>query len=179
MINLEDVVIESERLKLIPTSEKFAQEIFKEFTEKITTFMHPKAPETINDIINFIKTSLEKMKKGEELQVVILDKITNEFLGHGGVSKLNTDTPEPGIWIKKGAHGHKYGREAVTALVEWAKKNLKYKYIMYPVDRKNIPSRKIAESLGGVIEAEYKEKNMSGNILDKVEYRIYHKNNKQ
>lgn len=173
MLDLENVVIKSDRLRLIPTSEKYAQDIFNEFTKEITTFMHPKAPETLDDVLNYIKTSVEKMKKGEELQVVILDKATNEFLGHGGINKLNTDTPEPGIWIKKGAHGLRYGREAVTALVEWVKKNLKFKYIMYPVDRRNIPSRKIAESLGGVIEAEYKEKNMSGDILDKVEYRIY------
>jgi [ribosomal protein S5]-alanine N-acetyltransferase len=173
MKDLRNIIIESERLRLIPTSEKYAEEMFKEFTEEIAAFMHPKAPETINDTLEFIKTSIEKIKKGEEFPVVILDKITNEFLGHGGIHKLNTDIPETGIWIKKGAHGNKFGREAVTALVEWAKNNLKFKYIKYPVDRRNIPSRKIAESLGGVIEAEYKEKNMSGNILDKVEYRIY------
>jgi [ribosomal protein S5]-alanine N-acetyltransferase len=174
VLSLQDVVIESDRLKIIPTSEKYAEEIFKEFTEEITTFMHPAPPKAIEETFEFIKTSIEKIKKGEELPVVILNKTTSEFLGHGGIHKLNTDIIEFGIWIKKGAHGHKYGREAVTALANWAKKNLRYKYIKYPVDRRNVPSRKIAESLGGVIEAEYKEKNMSGRILDKVEYRIYY-----
>ena len=44
---------------------------------------------------------------------------------------------------------------------------------MYPVDKKNISSRKIPESLGGIIETEYKTTNMAGKILDEVEYRIY------
>ncbi len=66
--------------------------------------MYVKTSETIEDILKFIKVSIEKMKKGEELQVVILDKITNEFLGHGGINKLKIDTPEQGIWIKKEAH---------------------------------------------------------------------------
>jgi [ribosomal protein S5]-alanine N-acetyltransferase len=179
MLDLQNVIIESERLRIIPTSEKYAEDIFREFTDEITALMHPKTPEKIEDTLDFIKTSKEKMKKGEDLPVVILDKVTNEFLGHGGVHKLNTETPEPGIWIKKGAHGNKFGREAVMALVEWAKKNLRFKYIMYVADRRNVPSRKIAESLGGIIEAEYKEVNTSGKMLDKLEYRIYFHNSEQ
>ena len=113
------------------------------------------------------------MSIGQELQVVILNKTTEEFLGHGGISKLNTNTPELGIWIKKGAHGNKYGREAVGGLKKWAERNLIYKYLTYPVDKRNVASRKIAEALGGSIEAEYKEENTAGNLLDIVEYRIY------
>lgn len=170
---LKNLLIESERLKLIPTSEGYANDIFREFTDEITQFMYPRTSETIDDTLDFITLSKQKMEKGEELQVVILNKITGEFLGHGGITRINTDTPELGIWIKKSAHGNKYGREAVILLKDWAEKNLKYKYLMYPVDKRNISSRKIAESLGGVIEAEYKKNNMAGNILDEVEYRIY------
>jgi len=75
--------------------------------------------------------------------------------------------------IKKSAHGNKYGREAVRGLKEWIDDHMKYRYISYPVDRKNIPSRKIPESLGGIVEAEYEKESQSGNILDVVEYRIY------
>lgn len=170
---LKNLLIESERLKLISTSEEYANDIFREFTDEITQFMYPRTPETIDDTLDFIKLSKQKMRKGEELQVVILNKITGEFLGHSGITKINTDIPELGIWIKKAAHGNKYGREAATLLKDWAEKNLSYKYLMYPVDKRNIPSRKIAEFLGGVVEAEYKKKNMSGDILDEIEYRIY------
>ena len=173
MVDLTNIVIETDRLRLLSTSEDFVNDIFTEFTKDITKFMLPKSPSAVDETLNFIKTSREKMSQGEELQVVILNIATGEFLGHGGISKLSTDTPELGIWIKRSAHGNKYGREAVGGLKEWAVNNLKFKYLMYPVDKRNVASRKIAESLGGVIGAEYKENNMSGDLLDQVEYRIY------
>jgi hypothetical protein len=38
---------------------------------------------------------------------------------------------------------------------------------------KNIASRKIPESLGGVIEKEYDDKGLGGNEYHALEYRIY------
>lgn len=174
-MDLTKVIIKTDRLKLIPTSLVYASEIFKEFTEEITTFMYPKAAKEIRETEDFVSSSIQKMKNGEELQVVILNKITGEFLGHGGISKLKSETPELGIWIKKRAHGNKYGREAVKGLKKWIDDNVNYKYVIYPVDKRNTSSRKIAESLGGVVEDEYKKENMSGSILDEVEYRVYPK----
>lgn len=173
-MNLKSFVIESERLRLVPTSEDYAQDIFEEFTDEITKFMMPRTPKKIEETLEFIRASRIAMDKGEELELVILDKFTGEFIGHAGMRKLNTDVPVLGIWIKKSAHGHKFGREAVKALKDWADKNLRYKYLEYPVDKKNTPSRKIAESLGGTVAREIKKTNMAGNILDEVEYRIYH-----
>jgi RimJ/RimL family protein N-acetyltransferase len=171
--DLLKVIIETPRLKLVPTSLKYAPEIFKEFTPEITTYMYPKSAKEISETETFINTSVQNMEKREELQVVILDRQTGEFLGHAGLKNIHTDTPEPGLWIKKSAHGHKFGREAIAGLKKWADENIKYRYLIYPVDKRNIPSRKIPESLGGVVEDEYKKENVSGNILDMVEYHIY------
>ncbi|MEH2435865.1 MAG: GNAT family N-acetyltransferase [Nostoc sp.] len=82
-------------------------------------------------------------------------------------------TPELGIWLKKSAHGHGFGREAIHVLKDWVDKNLEYNYLSYPVDKRNIPSRKIAESLRGKIFREFQQINKSGYLLDEVEYRIY------
>lgn len=61
----------------------------------------------------------------------------------------------------------------MTAFYDWACENISFDYIKYPVDKRNIPSRKIPESLGGVIAREYKSINQSGFDLDEVEYYIY------
>lgn len=167
------IKLDSERLEIVPMSEKYASEIFNELTDEITKYMFPKTPQKINETLEYIQSMQPKMKKGEEFTIVILNKQTREFLGCGGAHKLNTTTPEFGIWIKKSAHGNKYGREAIHTLKNWIDENFDYQYLKYPVDRRNIPSRKIAESLGGIIEDEYQKENMSGNILDEVEYRIY------
>lgn len=173
MIDCLKTFIETARLLLVPVSTDFEEEIFREFTPEITVYMFPKPPEKIEETKEFIESSLEKMGKEEQLQMVVLRKETREFLGCAGLHRINTPTPEFGIWIKKSAHGNGYGKEAIIGLKKWADDNLPYEYLVYPVDRDNIPSRKIPESLGGIIGREYDKKNLSGNILHEVEYRIY------
>ncbi|MEH1915888.1 GNAT family N-acetyltransferase [Nostoc sp.] len=108
-----------------------------------------------------------------DLVLVILKKDGLEFLGICEVGGIDTQTPELGIWLKKSAHGHGFGREAINALKDWVDKNLQYNYLSYPVDKRNIPSRKIAESLEGKVFREFQQINKSGDLLDEVEYRIY------
>ena len=168
-----DTVIESERLRLVPAAEAYAESILLEFTAEITTYMFPKPPDAIEEVLAFIARSRSEMARSEALVVAVLDKRTGEFLGHGGLHHIDSDTPELGIWLKKGAHGHRYGREAVTALAGWAQHNLPFRYLIYPVDRRNVASRKIPESLGGVIEAEYEQTGAGGQALSLLEYRMY------
>lgn len=94
-------------------------------------------------------------------------------MGCGGLHHIDKKTPELGIWVKKSAHGHGYGKEVIIALKEWADKNLNYEYILYPVAEKNYPSKKIPEFLGGKVAKEYNEVNMSGKKQHLLEYRIY------
>lgn len=172
-MDLREEKIITERLMLVALSEKYVEAIFKEFTPEITTYMFPASPKEISETKAYIDSMQSKMQSGEELAVVILNKETSEFLGGGGAHHLHTKTPELGIWIKKSEHGQKYGQEAVTGIKKWIDDNISYTYIMYPVDKNNIPSRKIAESLGGILSANYPKQTMSGNTLDIVEYRIY------
>jgi [ribosomal protein S5]-alanine N-acetyltransferase len=135
--------------------------------------MFPAPPRELDDTLAFLRDARARLEAGKELQVVILVRATGEFIGHGGIHHVDSTTPELGIWIKKGAHGHRYGREAVTALSAWALGHLTFQYLKYPVDRRNIASRRIPESLGGRVEAEYELTGAAGNLLDLVEYHIY------
>lgn len=175
-MDLSNVIIETERLRLVPISPQYREESFREFTPEITRFMLPKSPDTIEETDAFIASAELDLKNGKNLTIVVLKKETNEFLGCGGLHHIDTQTPEPGIWIKKSAHGHGYGVEAVTGLKEWADKNLEYEYLKYPVDKINIASRKIAESLGGIVKQEQMTVGMGGQQLDEVEYHIYKTN---
>jgi RimJ/RimL family protein N-acetyltransferase len=174
-MDLRNVIIETERLRLVPLSEKYASEIFQEFTEEITTYMSPRSPENREETVEYIASMIPKIKDGEDFPVVILDKKTGEFLGCAGVHVLQGGTPGLGIWIKQSAHGNGYGREAVHGLKQWVDEHIPYNYLVYAADRHNTASRKIAESLGGTITAEYLRKSQSGKTLDLVEYRIYKK----
>lgn len=171
--NLSEVEIETKRLILKPVSLEDKDMIFSEFTDEITKYMFPSSPKQITDTEEYIEKSTNEMKKGSDLVVSIFDRKMNEFLGCGGAHYLNTKTPELGIWIKKSAHGNKYGREAVIGIKKWVDKNFEYEYLLYPVVIENIASRKIPESLGGKEEREYTSKKANGEEVALVEYRIY------
>lgn len=172
-IDLTTVGVEGDRVSLRSIHEKYGQEIFVEFTEEITRYMNPSPPKNIDEAFGFISRSREGMREGRDLVCAILRKDSEEFLGccgfHWGGAP---STPELGVWLKKGARGNGYGREAIALLVSWAVQYIDFEYLTYPVDRANLPSRKIPESLGGTIFKEGKARRMSGGFLDEVVYRI-------
>jgi RimJ/RimL family protein N-acetyltransferase len=164
-INNEKFELETQRLILKAINFDYLEHIYKEFTSDLTVYMYPKQADNISDTAEFISTSIKENRDGENLQLIILNKENNQFLGCCGIHKPNTKVPEFGIWLKKSAHGNNYGKEAITVLKNWADQNLNYNYLKYPADKNNIPSKKIPESLGGVIQNEYQVKGLSGNIL--------------
>ncbi len=171
--DLTSLRIEGDRVTLQSIKESDSSEIFKEFTSEITQYMFPKPAEKIEETLSFISESLDGMRGGWDLVLVITRKENGEFLGCCGLhGNRNPRTPELGIWIKKEAHGNKYGREAIITLTSWAVENIDFDYAIYPVDKANIASRKIPEALGGTIFDEKRAKNMSGNYLDEVIYKI-------
>lgn len=82
-------------------------------------------------------------------------------------------TPELGVWVKKAAQGRKYGKEMITELVQWARGNIDFDYLAYPVARDNVPSRKIPEGLG-ILTFEEKGKESRDNCtFDIIIYKFY------
>lgn len=172
-IDRENFSIETERLVLKPVSMEWKDDIFREFTHEITVYMFPDPPKEISETEDFIRETQKDADEGTEVHLVILDKASGEFLGIAGLHHMESTHPELGIWIKKSAHGKKYGREAIHGVKEWVDTHLTYEYIVYPVDRDNIASRKIPESLGGTVQREYEKKTISGGILNALDYHIY------
>jgi len=167
--------ITSDRLKLTPISLSYANDICSHFTAEITRYMWPSAPKTQEEINQHIFIKRREMENGEEISLLIIGKDSDEFLGYLSLHRANSKTPELGIWLKKSAQGLGVGYEALNQFKTWIESNLTYEYLKYPVDKKNISSRKLAEKLGGIIEDEYTKKSESGNLLDEVEYRFYKK----
>lgn len=106
--------------------------------------MYPKPANEIEETMDFINSSIDGINQGSNLQLVVLEKKTGEFLGCSGLHK-----------------------------VDWAKQNIDFDYIKYPVDKRNFASRTIPEKHHGIIQKEYKHINLSGEELDIVEYWIY------
>ena len=165
--------IEGLRLLLKPIASEHAGEIFKEFTAEITTYMFPRSPSHISETEEFISNAGKQREAGTDLGFVILDKQHGEFLGVCGVhGTRNPRQPEFGIWLKKAAQKKGLGREAISILKVWCEQTLSIDGFIYPVDRRNQPSRRIAEALGGKVVSEKKVATMSGGELDELVYLI-------
>lgn len=168
----ENLVITSQRVSLIPISERFAEDVYQEFSEEITRYMMPPPPQDISETLEFIRSSIEGMQRREEFVFVIVDT-EGQFLGCAGLhARESSRTPELGIWIKKSAHGSALGRESMHCLHVWASDYLIVDSFTYPVDKKNISSRRIAEALGGSVYQEQEIISLSGHVLDEVVYQI-------
>jgi [ribosomal protein S5]-alanine N-acetyltransferase len=175
--DLLSIEIVSDRIKLVTISTDFERDTFEEFTNEVTIYMFPSPEKDIQGIRDFIFESRQAIAAGYNLQFVILSKATSEFLGCVGLhGEKNARTPEIGIWLKKAAHGSGYGREAVHLVVNWTIENIDIDYFIYPVDRRNLPSRKIPESLGGRASSEFEQTTPTGKYLDMLVYRIDNSN---
>ncbi len=170
--DLKNFFLETERLLLVPINHEYEEDIFREFTPEVAIFLFPQPSSDICHTAEFIERSLQSLLKGEDLQLVALDKKTKKFLGCVSLDKLQDEVPELGLWFKRSTWGQGYGRESMLALKEWAKDNLTCSQLKYPVVKDNLPSRKIAEILGGEVIREYIGKNAKGKEMEEVEYRI-------
>jgi RimJ/RimL family protein N-acetyltransferase len=172
-LDFRSVVINTERVRLQAISRKFTEEIYENFTPKITQYMMPAPPAERADAAAFVDSALLGLDRRDDLHLVICLHDGGEFLGICGLyARGQPNEPELGIWLKKAAHGHGYGLEAITALKKWAESQLEYERLLFPVDRRNTPSRRIPEALGGRIITEKKITSMSGAELDIVIFGI-------
>ncbi len=171
-MNFSSVEIVTERLVLKPVSLQYKKEIFSELTEEVTTYLLVSPPSDISETELFINQSIRDRETGKNLALLVLNNVSGEFLGCTGFHDIDSTSPRVGLWLKKSAWGQKYGLEAIAGLKKWASENLPCREILYPVDRANIASRKIAEALGGEIIREYDKEGMNGKILNVIQYRI-------
>ena len=174
-IDLNNVILETACLRLVPITQKYADDVFQEFTSEVTVWMWPSVPKSVTDTEKFIMESTLKRVAGNEIVFAILDKDSEEFLGCAGIHEIDTKTPELGLWLKISAQNQGYGKEVVQALKNWTDENVEYEYIKYPVATENARSRALAESLGGVAGEEFEKPTEDGRALREVEYRIYKK----
>jgi [ribosomal protein S5]-alanine N-acetyltransferase len=125
-MKLIDFILETNRLILKPITYEYLYDIYNEFTVEITKYMFPKPADEISETKNFIESSINGLINESNLQLVIINKNDDKFLGCLGVHNINTKTPELGIWIKKSAHKNGYGLEAITEIIKWSKKNWRF-----------------------------------------------------
>jgi RimJ/RimL family protein N-acetyltransferase len=144
------VSIRTSRLVMTEFQMSDAEDVFGCITPAITTFVYWDVPASFDAY----KTRREQWldaKPAGSYSFVVRRRDTEECLGITSLDDGHTATPELGIWLKESAHAKGYGTEAIKGVAEWASRTLGKEAFLYPVAIPNIPSRRIAEALGGEI----------------------------
>ena len=172
MKDLRAVAIESKRLSLRSFTGADAAESFAAATLAVTRFMGWDPSPSPAAFAEIWHEWLPRMAAGTDVMLTIRLRSTGEFLGVAALHRIGNPEPELGIWIKEHAQGIGYGREAVAAAIAWAARALAVTSFEYPVAVENRRSRRVAESLGGVLAGTRMLRKPSGVVLDEVVYRI-------
>lgn len=162
----------AEHVTLKPVSSAYETELFRELTAEVARYLVFQPTGDIDDTRDFIARSRMEMDQGTAIKMVILDRVSGAFLGYINLRSVDTREPGVGIWIAKPHQGKGVGKQALRAMMTWADQNLSYDFLRYPVAAENIPSRRLAESLGGVVAGTGTFRNTNGEELEEVEYRI-------
>lgn len=88
-MDLMKIQIQEENIKLRPIVLEDKDDIFKEFTTEIVTYMYPPVPKDIDETIDFIESSVATMEAGLNIQLCIKDSKTDEFLGCIGLHRID------------------------------------------------------------------------------------------
>jgi RimJ/RimL family protein N-acetyltransferase len=147
----QHIEINTRRIVLRSFSATDASEVFACITPAITRFMSWTAPASLADFAAVWRSWLLSGHADSDFHFVARSRAEGRFLGLIGVHQARTVRPELGLWLREDGHQQGYGREALAAVMQWAAHHLRPEGFEYPVAEKNRASRKLAETLGGVL----------------------------
>ncbi len=171
-MDLSTVSLETGRMTMRAYREVDAPEIHAGVTPDVARYMTFEASQTVDELVAVGRIWLANQKTGKEMAVVLRDRTDGCFLGMSGLHYRNDPEPEVGIWIREDRWGQGLGREAVGTLVRFAGAALEEPSVVYSAVEANVPSRRIAEGLGGRLFDARTLKKPSGTRLPLVVYRI-------
>jgi RimJ/RimL family protein N-acetyltransferase len=107
-----------------------------------------------DDALEFTRRCQARWLLREDFTVAIVERTTGRILGGSGLHVRNWPIRafEIGYWIRQGAEGHGYVREAVQLLTRFAFDELGANRVQIRMGVRNVRSRRVAERLGFVLE---------------------------
>ncbi|MFM0260487.1 GNAT family N-acetyltransferase [Paraburkholderia sediminicola] len=145
------IQIESTRLLIKPFTANDADATFACITPSLTRHMAWEPPASRHDFDGVWRSWIPSIDDGSDYIFAIRQRADGSILGLAGLHRVRTESPELGIWIREDRHRNGFGREAVTLVAHWVTRTIGCASFTYPVAEENRPSRRIAESLSGVI----------------------------
>ncbi len=164
--------VETERLNIIPFTEEYLNDYYKESTDNITRFQFPDSFTSIEQAKKRYENLVLDMREGKTLATIITSK-DNEFIGKFDVYGLQEKSPELGLWLKEAAHGKGYGTEVMKAMLQYLNSTKKYSSYIYEADERNTASINLVKKFNGCEEGFIELKTDSGKELFLKQFIIY------
>ena len=92
----------------------------------------------------------EVLSDTTKLQLKIIDKMTQEYVGEVTLMKLNAEAPELGIQLLRKYHGQGIGTRIMNLFVDKLKSVLQIEYLSARIFSDNHVSQKMFEKMGAV-----------------------------
>ena len=101
---------------------------------------------------DFIRNIEEGMKTGKSFENFIFLKDSGRFIGSIGLNSPEEETMNIGLWIREDECGKWYATEIYSAIIDWARTNVRYTFLKHSVSPENIASIKLALKFQWVIQ---------------------------
>lgn len=128
---------ESDQLKYVVINDSYLEDFLEHLTPDITKYLSFDANGNQPLLKEYIRRSRIEIANGTALVLIVLDKETNEFMGSCGLSDINAETVEIGLWLKTTAQGKGYGTEITQKLIEITRQEINTQSILYAVEKGN------------------------------------------
>ncbi len=171
--------IKTDRLLIRPIKIEDKELIFEYRSDSITNKYQGWIPNSINDVVEFIKKSAPGVNIPDTwFQFVILQNETNTLIGDIGIHFLDMENKqaEIGCTLNKNFQGEGYATEALKGIIKYLFYDLQKHRIVTSIDPENISSIKLVERLGFRKEAHFVESLfLNGKWVDDIVYAILEK----
>ena len=138
------ILIETDRLRIVPFEMGHLQAYFSEFGTEITRYQYPEPFASISAAGEQLGEFIGRMNRDEMLFLSILAP-DGAFAGGVEVHGLREECPEVGVWIKKRAQRRGYAYEALAGVLRYTDEAYRKGWYVYEADVRNVGSMKLVE----------------------------------
>lgn len=176
-MNIQSVVLEGARVKLIPLDREHAEGVCRAADHpEIWTYL-PEKVHSIEDARLFIEKALGEKEKGGELPFVVWDEETQQIVG--STRLLNISMPHRNLeigwtWYHPSVWRTRINTECKYLLLKHCFEQLRTVRVQFCADKRNTRSNQAIQRLGAVKEGELRRNRIlnDGYIRDTCVYSI-------
>jgi RimJ/RimL family protein N-acetyltransferase len=173
----EEIVLENNKVKLIPFSKKYEGELRKIIIdEELSYNVNCKNHE---DVSQYVEKMLGKRQENVLYPFIVIDKQTHEVAGSTSFGHIHPDNKRLEIgwtWYGRPFRGTGLNKACKFELLKFAFESMQFRRVQFSADIDNIRSQKAILKLGAIHEGQFRSNyiNALGESRDDVYYSIVH-----